>query len=262
MFLPLPVRAGYACTAVGALVAGHAIARLHNSAGYTLLEAYRTVFLQYGCSAVLLMLLFAMLGREAEAAVHLSSREPAAATAAAPAGDDDAGDSGVHQPLLLGHSSDAVTLGAAADVGDDVEAGSTQAASAQAVLEPVGSFPVLLSGNDTDYESQPTSRRVSGFGPERGNRARSPHAAAAAAVAATAAAFPPSTPGAAAKAAKVQAPRATGWLGLSQESRRTVAHLSLLFGLDSFAGGLITGTLLVYYFQVRRADARRSAKLP
>ena len=39
-------------------------------------------------------------------------------------------------------------------------------------------------------------------------------------------------------------------LGMTAKSRATVLHLSLLFATDSFAGGLVTGTLLAYFFQV------------
>ena len=38
--------------------------------------------------------------------------------------------------------------------------------------------------------------------------------------------------------------------GLTARSRRTVAHLSLLFATDSFGSSMITGTLLAYYFKV------------
>ena len=39
-------------------------------------------------------------------------------------------------------------------------------------------------------------------------------------------------------------------LGLKPKSFATVVKLSALFATDSFAGGLVTGTLLAYYFQV------------
>ncbi len=42
-----------------------------------------------------------------------------------------------------------------------------------------------------------------------------------------------------------------GAMGLSPRSRRIVVRLSVLFAMDSLAGGLVTGTLLAYYFQVR-----------
>jgi hypothetical protein len=45
-------------------------------------------------------------------------------------------------------------------------------------------------------------------------------------------------------------PPKKGLFGLTAKSQATVLHLSLLFALDSFAGGLIAGTLLAYYFQV------------
>jgi hypothetical protein len=42
-----------------------------------------------------------------------------------------------------------------------------------------------------------------------------------------------------------------GIMGLSASSRPIVVKLSLLFAMDSFGGGLVTGTLLAYYFHVR-----------
>lgn len=39
-------------------------------------------------------------------------------------------------------------------------------------------------------------------------------------------------------------------MGLTSRSQGIVLRLSLLFSLDSFAGALVTGTLLAYYFQV------------
>jgi hypothetical protein len=39
-------------------------------------------------------------------------------------------------------------------------------------------------------------------------------------------------------------------LGLSAGSFKVVAPLSLLFSLDAFAGGLVTGSLTAYYFHV------------
>ncbi|GIL58126.1 hypothetical protein Vafri_12981, partial [Volvox africanus] len=42
-----------------------------------------------------------------------------------------------------------------------------------------------------------------------------------------------------------------GVMGLSAQSSRIVAQLSLLFAADSFAGGLVTGTLLSYFFQTK-----------
>lgn len=41
------------------------------------------------------------------------------------------------------------------------------------------------------------------------------------------------------------------FMGLTSRSQGIVLRLSLLFSLDSFAGALVTGTLLAYYFQVR-----------
>lgn len=37
-------------------------------------------------------------------------------------------------------------------------------------------------------------------------------------------------------------------LGISRKSRTTVLHLCILFAMDSFASGMVTGTLLAYYF--------------
>ncbi|GLI65707.1 hypothetical protein VaNZ11_009219 [Volvox africanus] len=42
-----------------------------------------------------------------------------------------------------------------------------------------------------------------------------------------------------------------GLMGLSARSCSVVAQLSLLFAADSFAGGLVTGTLLSYFFQTK-----------
>lgn len=43
---------------------------------------------------------------------------------------------------------------------------------------------------------------------------------------------------------------APGALGMSARSHGIVLRLSVLFATDSFAGSLVTGTLLAYYFQV------------
>ncbi|CAL8471841.1 g11383 [Coccomyxa elongata] len=48
-------------------------------------------------------------------------------------------------------------------------------------------------------------------------------------------------------------PVRTATVGLSGRSLKIVAPLSALFALDSFAGSLVTGTLLAYYFQQRFA---------
>ncbi len=40
------------------------------------------------------------------------------------------------------------------------------------------------------------------------------------------------------------------FLGLTPETHTLVLQLSSLFSLDSFAGGLVTGTLLAYFFNV------------
>ncbi|GIM02910.1 hypothetical protein Vretimale_7706 [Volvox reticuliferus] len=42
-----------------------------------------------------------------------------------------------------------------------------------------------------------------------------------------------------------------GVMGLSARSFRIVVQLSVLFAVDSFAGGLVTGTLLSYFFQIK-----------
>ncbi|KAG2445495.1 hypothetical protein HXX76_000111 [Chlamydomonas incerta] len=42
-----------------------------------------------------------------------------------------------------------------------------------------------------------------------------------------------------------------GFLGLTPATRSLVLRMSALFSLDSLAGGLVTGTLLVYYFQTK-----------
>ncbi len=44
---------------------------------------------------------------------------------------------------------------------------------------------------------------------------------------------------------------AASFLGLSAKSRRTVVSLSALFAMDSFGGGLVTGSLIAYYFHER-----------
>ncbi|KAG2482866.1 hypothetical protein HYH03_018211 [Edaphochlamys debaryana] len=52
-------------------------------------------------------------------------------------------------------------------------------------------------------------------------------------------------------AAPSAAPAPPSALGLSPRSHRIVSHLALLCSLDSLAGGLVTGTLLAYFFSVR-----------
>ena len=49
-----------------------------------------------------------------------------------------------------------------------------------------------------------------------------------------------------------------GLFGMTSKSRMVVLQLSLLFATDSFGGGLVTGTLIAYYFQVRAAEPSSS----
>jgi MFS family permease len=44
-----------------------------------------------------------------------------------------------------------------------------------------------------------------------------------------------------------------GWASLSQESRSVLLSLSSLFALDSFAGSMVTGSLLAWFFRTRFA---------
>lgn len=50
----------------------------------------------------------------------------------------------------------------------------------------------------------------------------------------------------------VMVSKRTGWMGLHR-SRRTVAGLSALFGVDAFAGGLISQSLVAYWFHLQYA---------
>jgi MFS family permease len=47
---------------------------------------------------------------------------------------------------------------------------------------------------------------------------------------------------------RVEEGRSTGWIRVSPESRKALTRLSLLFGIDSFAGGFLTTALLSYFF--------------
>ena len=46
----------------------------------------------------------------------------------------------------------------------------------------------------------------------------------------------------------VEEGRSTGWVRVSPESRKALTRLSLLFGIDSFAGGFLTTALLSFFF--------------
>lgn len=52
---------GYAMTAIGALVAGHALTWAQAAYGITAVQGYRFIFLQYAASGAVLLLMFLLL---------------------------------------------------------------------------------------------------------------------------------------------------------------------------------------------------------
>ena len=206
-------------SAVGSLSAGFVTTALVQQYGFSALDSYRIIFVQYGGAAVLLMLLVCMLSQRVERGQGGSSGGGGGkGTASTSVELSIGGGGGGPGSCRKAPDNDDTTAGV-----QDSEAGGDDAESRPLLLqEREGAIPLSASGR-----MSAASGEVSVAAGPGGSR--QPSAAG-------------SASGSSAWVDKL--------LGLSPKSRRTVVHLSLLFALDSFGGGLTTGTLIAYYFQV------------
>ena len=203
-------------SAVGSLSAGFVTTALVQQYGFSALDSYRIIFVQYGGAAVLLMLLVCMLSQRVERGQGGNSggSKGTATISVELSGGGASGGPGSFRKA----PNDDTTAGV-----QDSEAGGDDAESRPLLLqEREGAITISASG------------RVSAASGE--------------------ASIAVGPGGSRQSAAAGSASGSSAWvdrlLGLSPKSRRTVVHLSLLFALDSFGGGLTTGTLIAYYFQV------------
>ena len=215
---------GSSASASGSLVAGFLSTALVEHYNMTELNTYRIVFVEYGVISVILMMLVCLLSKKIE-----RDFSQLAAKNTSPAG--------VHSTLPLSK----VNVDQDKDDGADTEA------------QP------LLFYNDNDgsrasehAEISNSAGRVSVTGRGEGNTLN--HSLNNTAAPAAAATINNMSTFNVSKDSVSDSGRepAKNIFGLSAKSRRTVIHLALLFATDAFGSGMITGTLLAYYFQVMR----------
>ena len=202
-------------SAVGSLSAGFLTTALVQRYGFSALDSYRIIFVQYGGAAVLLMLLVCMLSQRVERGQRGNSGGCGKGTATVSV--ELSSDGGGPGRFRKAPGDDAPG-------GQDSETGGDDVESRPLLLqEREGAIPISSSGRMSAASGEASVAAGTG-----GSR----------------------QPPAAAGSASGSSSWVDKLLGLSPKSRRTVMHLSFLFALDSFGGGLTTGTLIAYYFQV------------
>ncbi|PNW79800.1 hypothetical protein CHLRE_08g367150v5 [Chlamydomonas reinhardtii] len=204
---------GYAMTAIGALVAGHALTWAQAAYGITAVQGYRFIFLQYAASGAVLLLMFLLLTNKVERKAKLPA--PAPAPALQTRGDDE--EAGLRAPLLPAAADEDAPAAAAA-------AAAHPAAAAAAPSEPAAA-PAAAPPVHPPPQAQPAQPSSSGHSHHHQQQQQQ-------------------------QQPDPQQQR-RGFLGLTPPTRSLVLRLSALFSLDSLAGGLVTGTLLVYFFQTK-----------
>ncbi|KAG2431941.1 hypothetical protein HYH02_013159 [Chlamydomonas schloesseri] len=204
---------GYAMTALGALAAGHVLTWAQAAYGITAVQGYRYVFLQYAASGAVLLLMFLLLTNKVERKKKALALAPAAAAAQA-RGDEEAG---LREPLLR---SPATAAGGAAPEDSSAPSSSPHASTGK----PPAAGADVNAGAGVGAAPPAPSQLAAQQNPESTSDAHQQHQT-------------------------VQA--RSGFLGLTPATQSLVLRLSALFSLDSLSGGLVTGTLLVYYFQTK-----------
>ncbi|GLC44046.1 hypothetical protein PLESTF_001676400 [Pleodorina starrii] len=285
---------GYLMTALGALGAGQALTWAQRVYDISELQGYRAVFLQYGISGGVLLLLFALLTEQVERPERRKRQPEGKAPRATPGSTGTNGtavqrdeESGLCEPLLGTPPEEEGPHTCDPPVPPEEGSGGWGPTSAPAGgSEPGGNAPGVAGsaspggcgdgggggGGRSATEGLPfeladevTADCSERYGSEAGgvtpppppHRAPSPpppgsNARSSGGGDGDGCSGGGGSNGSAGKAGKVDCGgAAVGAMGLSVRSRRLVMQLSVLFATDSFAGGLVTGTLLAYYFQTK-----------